>query len=67
MGMEIILGIAVGFMILGPHCMHSMLGTLGHAKAEFDRAKQELRGQIEAEVNQAPQGTTGQTTNAVRS
>lgn len=53
MGIEIILGIAVGFMILGPRRMHSMLGTLGQAKAHFDRAKRELTAQIETEVNRA--------------
>jgi hypothetical protein len=54
MGVEILLGLALGFMILGPQRMHSMLGELGKAKAYFDKAKREISSQITAETGTLP-------------
>jgi len=67
MGFEIIVGIALGFIILGPRRMHSMLGTLGQAKAHFDRAKRDLTAQIEAEVNKPQREINAPPTPAVSS
>ncbi len=54
MGLELLVGLVAGFMILGPRRMHAMMGTLGQAKADFDKVKQELSAQLSGEVNAPP-------------
>ena len=46
MGAEILIGLAVAFVVLGPERMHTMLGHLGRAKAQLERATQETRNQL---------------------
>jgi Sec-independent protein translocase protein TatA len=53
-GTELLLGIALGFMILGPKRMHAMLGPLGKAKAELDKASRSLKRQLSTELEGAP-------------
>ena len=53
MGTELLLGIALGFMILGPKRMHSMLGPLGKAKAELEKASRSLKRQLSTELEGA--------------
>jgi Sec-independent protein translocase protein TatA len=50
-GTELLLGVALGFMILGPQRMHAMLAHLGRAKAEFDKASRSLRSQLSADLD----------------
>ncbi len=54
MGTELLLGIALGFMILGPKRMHAMLGPLGKAKAELDKASRSLKRQLSTQLEGAP-------------
>lgn len=54
MGAELLIGVVLGFVILGPRRMHSMLGELGKAKAQFDKARRELKSQLSAELERAP-------------
>jgi Sec-independent protein translocase protein TatA len=49
MGAELLIGVVLGFVILGPRRMHGMLGTLGRAKAQFDKVSRELKSQFNAE------------------
>lgn len=49
MGVELLLGICLGFVVLGPRRMHSMLGDFGRMKARFDKASQEIKSQLRAE------------------
>lgn len=51
MGIELLLGIGLGFVVLGPRRMHSMLGILGQAKARFDKASGEIKAQLRAELD----------------
>jgi Sec-independent protein translocase protein TatA len=50
MGTELLVGVVLGFVVLGPRRMHSMLGNLGRAKAHFDKATRELKSQLTAEL-----------------
>jgi Sec-independent protein translocase protein TatA len=46
MGTELPIGLALAFVVLGPQRMHSMLGHLGRAKAQLEKASQETREQL---------------------
>ncbi len=50
MGIELLFGIGLGFLVLGPKRMHEMLGHLGRAKARFDKASREIKAQLAAEL-----------------
>jgi hypothetical protein len=49
MGAELLIGLALAFVVLGPSRMHSMLAQAGKARAQFDHAT----GKIRAEFAQA--------------
>ncbi len=51
MGAEILIGLAVAFVVLGPERMHSMLGHLGRVKAQFEKATQETRNQLSSQFD----------------
>jgi Sec-independent protein translocase protein TatA len=53
-GTELLIGIALGFMILGPKRMHAMLGPLGKAKAELEKASRSLKRQLSADLEGTP-------------
>jgi Sec-independent protein translocase protein TatA len=54
-GTELVFLVMLGLVVLGPKRLHSMLGYLGRAKAEFDKASREIKSQLSAELQRAPQ------------
>lgn len=54
MGTELLIGVVLGFIVLGRRRMQSMLGNLGRAKAHFDKATRELKSQLTAELEGSP-------------
>jgi Sec-independent protein translocase protein TatA len=46
--------VVIGFLVLGPKRMHSMLGQLGRAKAEFDKTSRGIKSQLAAELAGEP-------------
>jgi Sec-independent protein translocase protein TatA len=52
-GIELLIGVVLGFVVLGPRRMHSMLGPLGRAKAQFERASRELRFQMSTQLDRS--------------
>ena len=48
MGVELLLGLALGFVILGPKRMQTMLGHLGRAKASLEKAQRNIKSQLAA-------------------
>jgi Sec-independent protein translocase protein TatA len=46
MGTELLIGLVLAFIVLGPERMHSMLGHVGRAKAQFDKASQQVKDQL---------------------
>ena len=46
MGTELLIGVVLGFVVLGPRRMYAMLGPLRKAKAQFDKASRELKSQL---------------------
>jgi Sec-independent protein translocase protein TatA len=53
-GTELLIGVVLGFVVLGPRRMQSMLGNLGRAKTHFDKATRELKSQLTAELERSP-------------
>jgi Sec-independent protein translocase protein TatA len=51
MGAEILIGLALAFVVLGPERMHSMLGHLGKAKAQLEKTTLETRKQLSSELD----------------
>jgi Sec-independent protein translocase protein TatA len=50
MGIELLLGLGLGFLILGPKRMHEMAGYLSRTKAQFAKAGRGIQSQLEAEL-----------------
>jgi Sec-independent protein translocase protein TatA len=53
MGVEILMGLALAFVVLGPERMHTMLGHLAKAKGQLEKATQETRQQLAGELSDA--------------
>jgi Sec-independent protein translocase protein TatA len=49
-GAELLVGLALAFVVLGPKRMHSMLGQVGRAKAQFDKVSREIKAQLAKEL-----------------
>ncbi len=49
MGTELLIGLALAFVALGPNRMHSILGQVNKAKTQFDKASREIKAQLAAE------------------
>jgi Sec-independent protein translocase protein TatA len=53
-GVELLLGLVLGFVVLGPKRMQTMLGHVGRAKTGLDKACRDLKSQFAAELAPAP-------------
>lgn len=53
-GSEIIFVLVLGLLLLGPKRMHTMLGHVARAKAQFQEAALGLRSQLSPELEAAP-------------
>jgi Sec-independent protein translocase protein TatA len=51
MGTELLLGAVLGFVILGPKRMYDVLGYVGKAKSQFDKASRELKSHFTREFS----------------
>jgi Sec-independent protein translocase protein TatA len=54
LGTELMLVILLGFLILGPKQMHTLLGHTGRAKRQFDKATRGFKSQLAAELEAPP-------------
>jgi Sec-independent protein translocase protein TatA len=51
-GTEILFMIMLGLIVLGPKRLHSMMGHVARAKAEFENATRSLKSQLGAELDE---------------
>jgi len=51
LGTEILLILALGLLILGPKGLHTLVGHVARAKAQFDEARRGFKSQLEAELD----------------
>jgi hypothetical protein len=56
MGIELLLGLGLGFLILGPRGMHEMAGYLSRTKAQLAKAGRGLPSELEAELGRESLG-----------
>jgi len=52
-GTEILFVLMLGLLVLGPKRMHTMLGHVARAKAQFEKASRGLKSQLDAELDAA--------------
>ena len=55
-GSEILLILMLGLLLLGPKQLHTLLGHVARAKAQFEEASRGLKSQLAAELDAAHQG-----------
>ena len=51
LGTEILFILALGLLILGPRRLHTLVGHVARAKAQFEEASRGLKSQLEAELD----------------
>ena len=51
LGTEVLFIIALGLLILGPRRLHTLIGHVARAKAQFEEASRGLKSQLEAELD----------------
>ena len=54
-GVELLFMLMLGLILLGPKRLHTMLGHVARAKAEFDQASRGIKSQLIAELEADPQ------------
>jgi Sec-independent protein translocase protein TatA len=54
-GVELLFMLMLGLILLGPKRLHTMLGHVARAKAEFDQASRGIKSQLMAELEADPQ------------
>ena len=55
MGTEILFILMLGLLVLGPKQLHTLLGHVARAKAQFEEASRGLKSQLAAELDAAHQ------------
>jgi Sec-independent protein translocase protein TatA len=55
-GTEILFMLMLGLVVLGPKRLHTMLGHVARVKDELKNATREIKSQLSAELDAAPQG-----------
>jgi Sec-independent protein translocase protein TatA len=58
-GSEVILLLGAGFVVLGPKRMQTMLGQLGRAKAQFEKASRSFISDVNSGLDEKPQSDAG--------
>jgi Sec-independent protein translocase protein TatA len=56
MGAEILVILVFGLLVLGPKQLHTLLGHVARAKAQFEEASRGLKAHLAAELDAAHQG-----------
>lgn len=51
LGTEILFILVLGLLILGPRRLHTLIGHVARAKAEFEEASRGLKSQLEADLD----------------
>ena len=50
-GIEILFVIMLGLLVLGPKQLHTLLGRVARAKAQFEEASSEFKSQLTTELD----------------
>jgi Sec-independent protein translocase protein TatA len=63
LGTEILFMLVLGLLILGPRRLHTLIGHVARAKAQFEEASRGLKSQLEAELDATHQERETDTSN----
>jgi Sec-independent protein translocase protein TatA len=55
LGTEILLILVIGLLVLGPKQLHTLLGHVARAKAQFEEASRGFKSQLAVELDAAHQ------------
>jgi Sec-independent protein translocase protein TatA len=55
LGSEILFLLVLGLLTLGPKRLHTLIGHMARAKAQFEEASRGLKSQLEAELDATQQ------------
>ena len=61
LGTEILFVLMLGLLVLGPKQLHTLLGHVARAKAQFEEASRSFKSQLAAEFDGAHQGDKTET------
>ena len=61
LGTEIMFVLMLGLLVLGPKQLHTLLGRVARAKAQFEEASRSFKSQLAAEFDAAHQGDKTET------
>jgi Sec-independent protein translocase protein TatA len=61
LGTEILFVLMLGFLVLGPKQMHTLLGRMARSKAQFEEASRSFKSQLAAEVDAPHHGDKTET------
>lgn len=64
-GTEILFVLVLGLLVLGPKQLHTLLGHVVRAKAQFEEASRGFKSQIAAELDAAHQAGDADVSNVV--
>ncbi len=56
LGSEILFILMLGLLVLGPKQLHTLLGHLARARAQFDQASRGFKSQLAVELDASHQG-----------
>jgi Sec-independent protein translocase protein TatA len=56
-GAELLLFCGLGYVVLGPQRMHAIVQHVARAKAEFEKTRQEIKSQLETQLDAKPKDT----------
>ena len=51
LGSEILYILILGMLVLGPRRLHTLIGHVARAKAQFEEASRDLKSQLRAELD----------------
>jgi Sec-independent protein translocase protein TatA len=51
LGFEVLFLIMLGLLVLGPKQLHTLLGHVARAKAQYEEARRSLKSQLAAELD----------------
>ena len=54
LGTEILFVLMLGLLVLGPKQLHTLLGQVARAKAQFEEASRGFKSQLAAELDSMP-------------
>jgi Sec-independent protein translocase protein TatA len=56
-GTELLLFVGLGYVVLGPQRMHTIVQHIARTKVEFEKTRQQIKSQLETQLDAKPKDT----------